>query len=202
MPKSFTSFSDQELLELVQEKDESAFSILYERYYIPLCKKAYQRIPFQTRVEEIVQDVFVNLWTKASLLDSGGNVKAYLYATLRNKVLHSLRTERNRKFYMKKLSELKEKKVSEKPQPLQTLYATETQETINRIIEQLSPQCRTAFKLSRFEQLSYKEIAQRMQISASTVEKHISKALRIFKEHTALHHHFTVTFILTLLLCS
>ena len=202
MPKSFTSLSDQQLLNLLQEKDESAFSILYERYYLPLYKKAYQRIPYKSRVEEIIQDVFVNLWVKAESLDTEGNVKAYLYATLRNKILHNLRTERNRIFYMEKLKELKSKRKIKESHTLQDLYARETQEKINHVIDQLSPQCRMAFKLSRFEQLSYKEIAQRMQISVNTVEKHISKALSILREQTSLRQHFTITVVIILSLFS
>src|SRR5699024_5273121 len=107
MSNAFTSYSDQELLQLTQQKNEQAFAILYERYYFPLYKKAFLRIPYQSRVEEIVQDVFVNLWQKAETLDMEGNIRAYLYATLRNKILHDLRTESNRTFYMNKLKKIK-----------------------------------------------------------------------------------------------
>ncbi len=180
MSNAFTSFSDQELLRLTQQKNEQAFAILYERYYLSLYKKAYLRIPHQARVEEIIQDVFVNLWQKAESLDTEGNIRAYLYATLRNKILHELRTESNRIFYMKKLKELGLEREKDKP-TLQKIYAKETEATIQEIIMTLPPQCRKAFKLSRFEGLSYKEIAEQMQISVNTVEKHIGKALRVLR---------------------
>lgn len=166
-------------MRLTQQQEEQAFAALYERYYLPLCKKAFQRIPSRPRVEEIVQDVFVNLWSKAASLDTNGNIRAYLYATLRNKILHELRTEHNRLFYLQKFKNLTKK--CEEEESLQHLYAHETEEQINQIITSLSPQCQKAFSLSRFENLSYKEIAERMQVSVNTVEKHIGKALHILR---------------------
>ncbi len=185
-------------MRLTQQQNEQAFVVLYERYYLPLCKKAFQRIPYRPRVEEIVQDVFVNLWSKAASLDANGNVKAYLYATLRNKILHALRTEHNRQFYLEKLKELTKERNEDKS--LQHIYARETEEHINQIITALSPQCRKAFSLSRFENLSYKEIADRMQLSVHTVEKHIAKALQILRNK--INEYGDVSLILFILLLS
>src|SRR5699024_2826788 len=127
------------------------------RYYLPLCKKAFQRIPSIPRAEEIVQDVFVNLWTKASILDPQGNVRAYLYATLRNKILHELRTESTRLFYAETIR--KQRQGQTGAPFLGRIYARETETRISEIVQALPSQCREAFQLSRYEQLSYKEIA-------------------------------------------
>lgn len=144
----------------------------------------------------MVQDVFVNLWSKAPGLDGNGNVRAYLYATLRNIILHELRTEANRTFYMHKLRQLK--RVHESNKCLQVIYAKETETHIEQIINVLSPQCREAFRLSRYEQLSYKEIAERMHLSVSTVEKHIGKALRILREQLGKYENSLPFLLLTL----
>lgn len=158
---------------------QQALTELYHRYYAPLCLKAYKRIPSTPLVEEIVQDVFVNFWAKSATLDIHGNVKAYLYATLRNKILHELRTAYNRARYAEKISQLAEPAADS--QSLNDLYAKETESHINQVISSLSPQCREAFRLSRFEHLSYKEIAAYMNISVNTVEKHIAKALSVLR---------------------
>lgn len=163
----------------MQKGKDKAFEALYERYYLPLCKKAFLRIPSVQRVEEIVQDVFVNLWAKTSSLDAGGNVRAYLYATLRNKILHELRTESTRLFYAEEIK--KQKQRQDGSLFLGKIYARETETYITQIIQSLPAQCREAFRLSRYEYLSYKEIAERMQLSTSTVEKHVGKALRILR---------------------
>lgn len=131
-------------------------------------------------VEEIVQDVFVTLWQKASELDANGNVVAWLYATLRYKVLHELRTESNRKFYEGKAIQL-----SNELQATNQDNILERKQLSNKIktaIDELPQQCKTAFVLSRFENKSYSEIAAIMNISVKTVEKHISKALEHLRE--------------------
>lgn len=133
-------------------------------------------------MEELVQDVLINLWNKAPSLDLNGNVQAYLFATLRNKVLHALRS---RMLAARRTAPLEAAR-QEIPEPdcdgAALLQAKELEQTLQTIIDDLSPQCREAFTLSRFEQLSYKSIAQRMNISVNTVEKHIGKALHILRE--------------------
>lgn len=168
---------------MVQQGDYRALTTLYHRYYRSLYLKAFKRVTDNYAVEEIVQDVFINLWKKSGELDATGNVKAYLYATLRNRVLHTLRTARNRAACLEKA----ERAIASGSavRPLQVIFARETETRINEIIASLSPQCREAFLFSRNDELSYKEIASRMDISVNTVEKHIAKALRILREKLA-----------------
>jgi RNA polymerase sigma-70 factor (ECF subfamily) len=166
-------------LSFIKQGNEQALEALYERYYKLLCLKAYKRIPSTPLVEEVVQDVFVNLWVKSASLDVHGNVKAYLYATLRNKILHELRQESTRALYADKIRQLSRER--EEIQSLESLYARDAEARIHRVIGTLSPQCRRAFLLSRFENLSYKQIATSMNISVNTVEKHVAKALRVLK---------------------
>lgn len=174
------SLTDQELLAHIARKSEAALAVLHDRYYLLLCAVAIKRISDESIVEELVQDVFLNFWEKASSLDSNGNVYAYLFATLRNKVLHELRSQM---LLTKRSSTLQ----LAQPERLEhdaadLLQAKELEEKLQTIIEDLSPQCKEAFTLSRFEHLSYKSIAQRMNISVNTVEKHIGKALNILRE--------------------
>ncbi|GAA4315423.1 RNA polymerase sigma-70 factor [Compostibacter hankyongensis] len=171
----------------LREGNVQAFEMLYNRYYAALCRKTYKRIPSVPRAEEIVQDVFVNLWVKAASLYAGGNVRAYLYATLQNKILHELRTAYTRSRYLKDIRDLarQEGELSASGHAealsLSALYVKEAEMQISHAVAALSPQCREAFRLSRDEQLSYKEIAERMHISVNTVEKHVGKALRILR---------------------
>ncbi|MGK9121066.1 RNA polymerase sigma-70 factor [Olivibacter jilunii] len=174
------SLTDQELLAHIARKSEAALAVLHYRYYPVLCAVAIKRIPDESIVEELVQDVLLNFWEKAPTLDSDGNVYAYLFATLRNKVLHELRSQ----LLLAKRNSLLQ---LAQPQVLEhdaadLLQAKELEQKLHTIIEDLSPQCKEAFTLSRFEHLSYKSIAQRMNISVNTVEKHIGKALTILRE--------------------
>jgi RNA polymerase sigma-70 factor, ECF subfamily len=182
----FSSLTDQELLQHIAQRNEAALTALHQRYYPLLCASAYKRIPDESVVEELVQDVLINFWKKAPFLDLNGNVQAYLFATLRNKVLHELRS----RMLMAKHTASMQQDNQEMPghDGATLLQAKELEQTLQTIIDDLSPQCKEAFTLSRFEQLSYKSIAQRMNISVNTVEKHIGKALDILRrklgEHT------------------
>lgn len=196
---NYTHYTDLELLQLVQQQDEHAFAVLYERHYLPLCRKAFQRIPSTPKVEEIVQDVFVTLWSKAPSLNTDSHVKGYLYATLKNKILHQLRMEYTRSFYMEKLKNLVGDQAENRS--LLAIYAQETEEYIHRIVTTLSPQCREAFILSRFEGLSYKEIAERMQLSVNTVEKHVAKALRILRSKLTSYSNISLILLAVYLGC-
>lgn len=159
--------------------DQSAFNEVYFKYYEVLCQKAFRRLPDKASIEEIVQDVFITLWKKASTLSEDTNVLAWLFTVLRNKVLHELRTESRRAKYNQAYEALMRHEVA-------VLYTnSDINKIANRIdyaVSQLPDQPRTAFVLSRYEHLSYKEIAERMGISIKTVEKHMSKALHDLRE--------------------
>ena len=167
------------MLILITNSNKEAFEILYNRYFERLCRSVYKRIPHETTVEELVQDVFVNVWSKRTRLDTSGNIGAYLYATLRNKALHELRA---RLIIEKHTQQLQQSDLKLYADDLQDqINVREVEQRIRIIVNELPPQCREAFTLSRFEHLSYKMIAERMNISVNTVEKHIGKALHILR---------------------
>jgi RNA polymerase sigma-70 factor (ECF subfamily) len=171
--------SDDVLLKRIAKKDERALSLLHTRYYEPLCAAAYKKLGNETVVEEIVQDVFVVLWQKADQLDPEGDIKNYLFATLRNKVLYELRSRMARMNTVSLFEPMEEAVTTDASDLLQ---AKELEQRLYSAIEELSPQSREAFKLSRFEQMPYKMIAEHMNISVGTVEKHISKALSVLRK--------------------
>ncbi len=181
--RDYTAHTDQELLQLIKGDDMKAYETLYRRYYVYLCNKAYKRVPMPAVVEELVQDVFVNCWNKRENLEADGNVAAWLFATLRNKVLHELRSSYHQKARQMEwpVAGVTDTGADDE------LDAKSLEARILGVVNGLPPQCREAFRLSRFEQLSYKEIAVRMNISVKTVEKHVSKALQLLK--TELHEY-------------
>ncbi|RVU01213.1 RNA polymerase sigma-70 factor [Mucilaginibacter limnophilus] len=172
--------TDPYLLQQIVAKDERAFTIVYNKYYLDLCHTAFKKIPDEPAVEEIVQDVFIALWKNAATLDINGDLKSYLFATLRNKVLYALRTRISHAALSAHFEPVTE--FSTSVNAVDLLTAKELEYRIHAVIESLSPQSREAFKLSRFEQMPYKMIAEQLNISVSTVEKHISKALSVLRK--------------------
>lgn len=187
-------YTDNELLERIAQKDGRALSLIHARYYEKLCESAYKKVADEAIVEEIVQDVFLVLWDKAAQLDVNGDVKNYLFAILRNKVLYEFRSQITRLKSAALFEPLNEVFTTDASHLLQ---AKELERRLNAVIEELSPQSREAFKLSRYEQMSYKKIAAHMDISVATVEKHVSKALAVLRKE--LHELNNSLFILAAL---
>ena len=173
------------LFEKIRKSDEAAFRVIYDRYVPRLYYFVYEYVPFHDIVENIVQDTFMDLWAKKSKLTDNTNLGAYLYTVAKNNCLYKLRDQR----YKKKLFESMEVDQSELKVNLDALSVLDTSlitsSEIDQIIEitlmQLPPQCRTVFRLSRIEEKKNKEIAEELGISLKGVERHISKALKLFR---------------------
>lgn len=174
-----TTYNDNQLIGLIAEGDQTAMSILYHRYYEALCRSAFKRLQNESVIEELVQDVFMNIWNKAAELDHQGNVKGYLFATLRNKVLYEIRASIAIARHAVTLAQQEE---SYMPDSFELLHTKHLEQKFHNVVSELPPQCQEAFRLSRLENLSYKSIADRMGISVNTVEKHIGKALAILRK--------------------
>lgn len=172
-------YSDQELLQLVKSGDNEAFEALYFSYFARLARYAYKRLPDEATVEELVQDVFVDLWKQRESLDENGNVAGLLFAMLRYKALHALRAQMIRARHLDSFTQLQA--ADEADDLSASLTARQLQAQLEQAVERLSPQCREAFTLSRYEHLAYKDIAERMGVSVNTVEKHIGKALKLLR---------------------
>lgn len=176
---SISTFTDRQLMELIASRDQAAFTVLYHRYYELLACSGFKRLQNESVIEELVQDVFINLWDKAAELDHDGNIRSYLFATLRNKVLHELRASMVIAKHARIICQ-QQNQFSADSDSL--LHSRHLEERFELVVKELPPQCREAFTLSRFEDLSYKSIAERMNISVNTVEKHIGKALGILRQ--------------------
>lgn len=138
---------------------------------------------------DLVQDAFFALWEKADKLDIKQSPKAYLYQAVKNSCLNY-----NRHIFIKqsaeaeiqsKISELERQVYKSTDSPYFSLIEQELEEKINEVIESMPEKCREVFKLSRFEHLKNREIAERLDISVKAVEKHISKALVILRRDLA-----------------
>ena len=144
-----------------------------------MARFAYKRLHDEAVTEELVQDVFVDLWKKRAELDPDGNAAGLLFAMLRNKALHTLRARMIEARHLEEFTQLNT--AHQLSDENEQLNAKQLQEKMKKAVNNLSPQCREAFTLSRYEHLSYKDIAERMHISVNTVEKHIGKALHILR---------------------
>lgn len=155
---------------------------LFKRYYKVLRAYAYRFLNDQYASEDIVQDVFFELWNKRDDILFEGAVKAYLFKSTYHKCLNYLKS----KAYITQdsLERTNENKILEDYLQSQqfdqesSLLMNELQEEIDKVISTLPEQCKKVFLLSREKSLKNKEIADKLNISVKAVEKHISKALK------------------------
>ena len=130
--------------------------------------------------EEVVQDVFVKFWEKCDTLSEDSSIKSYLYRSVHNSCLNTIKHEKVKDGYRQHMLQLMETSY-------QNEFDVEDPDKIrNRILEEiqsLPPRCSEIFQLSRYEGLKYQEIADHLGISVKTVEVQMGKALKVLREN-------------------
>jgi RNA polymerase sigma-70 factor, ECF subfamily len=179
MDAKTVDLSSHQLLNTLRAGDPTTFEMIFRTYYQPLCNYAYTFVQDRDEAEEIVQATFLSVWEKKEDLDIHTGVKPYLYAMVRNAALNVIKHEK-----IKQQHAAVELAVAEKSSEsvTRTVMAAELEGQIYNALNKLPEQCRLVFKLSRFEELKYSEIAEQLNISVKTVENQMGKALRIMRE--------------------
>jgi len=167
--------NESELLNNLKRGDKDAMTIIFQRFWDALYLSAFNVLKDQHLCEDIVQEVFINIWNKRETLQII-SLGAYLQASVRYEVYREIKKQGVRAKIIDDFSVYTEQIFLER-----RLDCKELSSQITTIIEQLPSKCREVYKLSREEQLTHKEIASRLQISTKTVENHLTKALRFLK---------------------
>ncbi len=158
----------------VEEHNEKVLKYLFDTYFTRLCQFMYTYWDNKQEIEEEVMDIFVHLWQYPEKINADLSIKAYLFQSARNKCINLIQRQRK----TLSLDEMKETISLDEPDFLE---AQELNELIQRAIMAIPESSREIFLKSRNDNLSYKEIATEMNISIKTVEKHISRSLKIIK---------------------
>ncbi|MEE9438204.1 MAG: RNA polymerase sigma-70 factor [Saprospiraceae bacterium] len=168
---------NSKILSLLSSQPELALKLLYDKYYSYICSVIYKMIGDSGTTEDIAQEVFIEVWKRKETLSIDSSLRGYLRRTAVNKTLNVIRAKRMKFEQEDTILHLS----SPEPASQLTMEAEEMRLVINRSIEALPDRCRLVFGLSRFEELSYKEIASKLEISVKTVENQISKALKLLR---------------------
>jgi RNA polymerase sigma-70 factor, ECF subfamily len=169
---------DKELIALLEEDSEKAIVLIFEAYYGYICKAVYKIIPKASIVEDLAQEVFFELWRKREQLHISTSLKAYLRRAAVNRALNHIRDQRIQLVEAERAPPMPSREAG----AAEKLEAAELQAVIDQAIDALPGRCRIIFVLSRFEDMTYSEIAEQLGISIKTVENQMSKALRQLRE--------------------
>ncbi|MCO5240724.1 MAG: RNA polymerase sigma-70 factor [Chitinophagaceae bacterium] len=174
-------FTDAELLVQVASGNERAFQCLFERHRSKIYNYLFSIVKSREIAEELVIDVFLKLWIGRELLTEIQNMDAFLHKVAYNKAIDFLRiTSRNialQKVVNREIESSREREADYR------LQEQEYREIINRAIQQLSPQRRMVFTLSRVEGLNYDQIAKQLHLSRNTVRNTMADTLRSIRSY-------------------
>lgn len=165
---------EQQILYLkIKEGCEDSFNKIFELYYTRLCYFADHMLNDFDLSRSLVQDVFVDFWINRKKHNVSVSLKSFLFSAVKNRALDVLK---HRKVESKYLAYYTEENEGGSFRDL--VEEAELNERINSAIQELPRRCRDIFILSRFEELKYAEIAERLNISVKTVEMQVSIALK------------------------
>lgn len=166
---------DRELVSYLLTGDQLAFEEIYSRYSAILFRYACDKTDRREDAEEIIQETFVWLWTKRETIGHVTELRPYLYGIVKHKIFNYIRHSLIRRRYAENYTRFESTFDNSN---IEWNDVVDMQSNIDRRIAELPERCRTAFKLSRVDQLPIHRIAEEMKISSRTVENYITQALK------------------------
>lgn len=178
MTSKYTTYSDGELASFLRNSDEQAFTELYNRYWNKLLFIAGVKLRDLAIAEELVQDVFLDLWNRRLEIEFIGQPEAYLAVAMKYKVINAqakIKRALEHQNQPGKHTAIGDNDVEK------WLDFTALKERLEKLVSALPERCRLTYRLNREENMTYKEISSHLNISEKAVEANMSRALRSLK---------------------
>lgn len=177
---------EQELIRSIKKGNITSFELVFKTYYPKLCTYAFGYTRQMESAEDIVKDFFVKLWSDREQLNISSSLSGYLFHSVRNACINYLQRDirLNKTLSLDEMNRLgiKINEPQSENYSLEKIYAEELESQIMIEVENLPERCKEIFRLSRFENLSHKEIAAKLNIAENTVKVQIYKALKRIKK--------------------
>jgi len=159
------------------------FREIYDAHFEPVCRFLNYYTRDVSVIEEVVQDVFVKLWEERETLEIQ-YIKTYIYNAARNKILNELRDVKNRNVLLENWA----KREIENQQAEDCVDMNEFVQLLQTSVETLPTTCQEIYRMSREQNMSYKDIALERNISIKTVEAQMGIALKRIREKMTLYY--------------
>jgi RNA polymerase sigma-70 factor (ECF subfamily) len=177
-------------LVLFKKGDRYAFNCIYEKYWEGLFLCALKKLGEKEEAEDLIQDLFVSIWMKREDFEINSSLKAYLFIALKYKIINHFEFKRVRRKHMATLKEAFDELDNGTSNKI---LAAEVERRLEGGVNKLSPKVKLVYQLSREQNLSLDEIAEKLAVSKQTVKNQISKALKALKAHLN-HGYFWIGF--------
>ena len=169
---------DSDILLAIRQGNERVYETVFRKYYQALCNYACGILKDMDDAEEVVQSIFLKLWEQREGIEINVSLKSYLYRAVHNTCLNRLKHLKIQETYRQYVGDYLEDTFDS---ATDIMDKVELENRISEALEKLPEQCRIIFKMSRFEELKYQEIANELGLSIKTIENQIGKALRIMR---------------------
>jgi RNA polymerase sigma-70 factor (family 1) len=169
----------QNLVKKLKASDHDAFKMIFDRFQQHIFHFLYFKTKDEALAEDMLQEVFLKCWNARHNLDETRSLRNYLYTIADNLVLNHIR---HGKVMERHRDESQASETSNLDNPQFILEEKEWHVRLRKAIDDLPEKPRIVFLMSRMEDLSYQEIADRLTLSVKTVESHMTKALKILRE--------------------
>ena len=179
MMVDYYNYSDEELLREIQAENMFAFDTLYKRYFKRLYKFAYLILKTHEDAENIIQDVYLNLWLNRHKVEKGSSVRYYIFTIAYNSAISLIRIRIKESQFIEYVKSLQF--VNQDQTDMEMEYK-ERNERLYKIIDTLPERQKEIYILHGVEGLKYAEISEQLNISVKTVENHISRAIKTIRK--------------------
>ena len=180
---------ERELLSLLKQGNEQAFEKIYKSYSSHLFGNVFKMVKSETTTQEILQDVFIKIWSNRASIDLDKSFRSYLFRIAENKVYDFFRkASRDKKIQAQLFAT-----ATEEYEHIETMiHKKENDLLLKRAIDSLSPQRQQIFRLIKLDNKSYEEVSRQLGISVSTISDHIVKANKAIREFIFTHNDMTI----------
>ena len=175
---TYNMLTDSQLIDFVKSGDQTAYLEIYDRYKGLLQQHAYKRLGDMDEVEDLLQELFIHLWDKRESINLTTSLSGYLFSAVRNRIFNIYHKKQRETTYLDSLQDFIN----------QGVYSTdllvrekEFTTIIEKEISSLPPRMREVFLLSRNENLTHKQIAERLGTSEQTVSTQIRNSLKLLR---------------------
>lgn len=167
--------SDNELLRLAKKNDRQAFEVIFNRHWEPLFTTAYHIFKETDIAKDIVQEVFISLWSKLQFIEITA-LPSYLHQAVKFRSFRLLRDGKIQNEHMARFENVTSENLVEN-----SIFADELEVLLGEAVNVLPDRCKEIYLMSRVKNMKTKEIASELSITTKTVEGQLTKALKQLK---------------------